>query len=167
MDHNQQNPDIAHEATQGSQRGERFNPHLNWKSGLAIVTGVILLGILVANLGTGEDATQTTPQVVSEEQVDLSIQTISGYPEVIEAAVTQVRDRLSLVLVVLPDTSVERAQELGDNFVRQVKLHGPDSNPSKEVGAGKYDYLVDVYSSDETLITRGTKNATSESVSWQ
>lgn len=166
MDHNHDKANIAPEATQGSQLRERFNPQLNHKSALLVLTGVILLGILAANLRTDDRTPETVPQAVSGEKINLSVQTITGYSEVVDAAVTQDEDRLSLVLVVEPNTSVERAQALGDNFVRQVKLHGPDSNPSKEIGDGEYDYLVGVYSPDETLITQGIKAASSDQVRW-
>lgn len=47
-----------------------------------------------------------------------------------------------------------------------AKTFGPDSNPSKEIGRVRYDYLVGVRSVDGTDIARGAKLGSSPRITW-
>ena len=95
------------------------------------------------------------------------IETIEQYAEVREAAISQKSYDLSLALIVGPATSKERARQLGDNFVRVVKSMAPaETPPAKEIGPGKYHYLVTVAKAGQQVIAVGAKDAAARRLSW-
>ncbi len=83
-----------------------------------------------------------------------------------DAAITQEGHKFSLAIVVNYAVSEEYARELGDNFVRLTKTLGPDDRPSKEIGQGKYDYLVGVYRSNEQEVVLGAKDRNARRITW-
>ena len=74
--------------------------------------------------------------------------------------------KITLAIVVRAGTSERRAKELGDNFVRLFKALSDDDPPRKEIGRGKYDYLVGIYDTKEKNIAMGAKLDIATSISW-
>lgn len=91
---------------------------------------------------------------------------IEGYPEVLDAAVSQRGDYISLELIVVPGTSESEAKRLGENAVRMTKSLSQDSTPGKTVGKGMYNYLVSVYYPDERVIVQGAKVTFADRITW-
>ena len=85
------------------------------------------------------------------------ISSIETNREVVEAAISQRGDQVSLVLIARSATNKQRAQELGDNFVRMFKSLSPDTVPGRVIGEGIYDYLVGVYYPNEKQLASGAK----------
>ncbi len=97
----------------------------------------------------------------------MAINKIKQYPEIIEAAITQKGDDLSLVLIVPANTSIKKARDLGDNFVRMVKSLSEDApEPGKKIGKGIYRYLIRVNTKQEEKIVLGAKVQTAENITW-
>lgn len=97
---------------------------------------------------------------------DLAIQSIKQQPLVLDAAISQDGNTFSLVLVVNRATNQTGARQLGDNFVRMLKTFSDDDNPGREIGRGKYDYLIGVYYSDRTQVALGAKAAGATRIRW-
>ena len=103
---------------------------------------------------------------LTESQKDLAIQSIMGYSEVRDAAISQNGQDLSLAVMVDYATSVVRAKELGDNFVRMTKSFGPGPTPGKEIGKGVFDYLITVIYPNEEIVALGAKVRFSPKITW-
>ena len=73
---------------------------------------------------------------------------------------------MNLVLVVGAATSEARAKQLGDNFVRMYKSLSDDDPPGPTIGAGKYDYLIGVYTPSEKQIALGAKVSFADRITW-
>ena len=86
--------------------------------------------------------------------------------EVNEASISQDGQRLSLSLVVSPETTPDEAQVLGDKFVRLVKTFGPEALPGGEIGSGIFNYEIAVAYADGTRIAQGSKDSTDTSIAW-
>lgn len=89
-----------------------------------------------------------------------------GKTEVDEASISQDGKRLSLGLVVRPETTQDKALELGDNFLRLVKTFGPEAMPGKEIGSGTFDYMITVAYADGTTIAQGAKKSNATQITW-
>ena len=107
-----------------------------------------------------------TPTVNVADIRDMVISTIEGYPRIREAAIGQDGNQLSLVIIVDYATDPDYAQELGDNFVRLAKTFLKDGAPGKQIGTGKYDYLIGVYYPNERKVALGAKVGTADRISW-
>ena len=94
------------------------------------------------------------------------INTVKGYPEVVDASVSLQNGNFSLGLVVNYGTSKTRARQLGENFVRTAKALGPDEAPGRRVGTGRYAYFIAVGYPDTEIITQGQKMRLSSDVEW-
>lgn len=118
---------------------------------------------------TGQQSVQGQKQnvpVITAEAKNIAIQSISEYPEIIEADIVQKDNQLSLSIIVKYKTSETRAKELGDNFVRMVKTFSIDKNPDQEIGDGIYHYLVGVYYSNQEMIAMGAKAMIASKITW-
>ena len=138
---------------------------------IALLIAVLGIGVVVLVLISSEPTEgpvgQSSESVKSVREVRTALlANIEGYPEVIDAAITQDGNQLSLVLVVAMRTGQSRAKELGDNFVRMAKSLMSDGGVGREIGRGKYHYLIGVYYPTEQLVARGGKAASSEGISW-
>ena len=114
----------------------------------------------------GSTQASTRPSALTASVKSSAISSIMGYPEVMDAAITQRGDQLSLVLIVFSGTSSQRAKALGDNFVRVVKSLSPDASPGRDIGKGIYDYVIGVYYPNEKSVAQGAKSRTSSRISW-
>ena len=74
---------------------------------------------------------------------------------------------LTLALVVNAATSEEYAKDLGDRFVRLTKALGAGPSSSKQIGKGIYNFLVGVYTAQETKLALGAKAAGSTRILWK
>lgn len=98
---------------------------------------------------------------------EMAINGIKKSPEIIEALITQKGKDLSLVLIVPANTSREKAKDLGENFVRMVKIFSKKApDPGNKIGKGIYSYLVSVYTKNEKKIALGEKVQTAENITW-
>ena len=62
---------------------------------------------------------------------------------------------------------LEKARELGDNFVRLLKdTAKAEPDPGGEIGAGVYDYTITVTKPDKVVIARGSKASTAAHITW-
>ena len=107
-----------------------------------------------------------TPTVSIADIRDMVISSIEGYPRVREASIGQDGKQLSLVIIVDYATDPGYAQELGDNFVRLAKTFLKDGAPGKQIGTGKYDYLIGVYYPNEQKVALGAKVRSADRISW-
>ena len=94
------------------------------------------------------------------------IATMKQNPGVLDAAISQQGERVSLVLIVHPLTNESGARQLGDNFVRMFKSLSDDEAPGRSIGTGKYDYLIGVYYPNENKVAQGAKSRVAQGVSW-
>ena len=113
-----------------------------------------------------KESLPTSDSKLTSSMKDIAVASIQAYPQVRDAAISQDGKTLSLVIVVASATSPQRAQELGDNFVRMVKSQSQDTPPGKEIGTGIYDYLVGVYYPNEKLVAQGAKSRVAKRISW-
>lgn len=103
---------------------------------------------------------------MSADEKQMASDTIQLEMEVITASISQEGRKLALAIIVLDGTSEGRAKQLGDNFVRMAKMFGPDDAPSKQIGRGRYDYLVGVRTVSGKDIALGAKDRTSPYITW-
>ena len=104
---------------------------------------------------------------VSAETRQIVLDSIGASPGVLDAAISQDGEYISLVLVVGAATSEEYARELGENFVRQFKSMSQDDPPGRRVGTGLFNYTVKVVGMPgEKTIAQGAKVSFSDRISW-
>ena len=70
------------------------------------------------------------------------------------------------MIIVIRGTTQPQARQLGDNFVRMVKSLRNDTPPGRDIGAGKYDYLIGIDYPDGTQVILGAKASFSTRISW-
>ena len=114
----------------------------------------------------GNFATRSARAPTGAQAQNLAIQSIKQEHFVLDAAIAQRGNRFSLALVIERVASPQRARELGENFVRMLKLFSDDENPGRNIGPGKYDYIITVTYPDETVVAIGGKASTSTWISW-
>jgi hypothetical protein len=94
--------------------------------------------------------------------------TIIEIDDVTDASILRNGKKLSLVLVVKNYTTVLRARELCDSFIRltmnRVKA---ENKPVEELGVSVNDYIIGVYYPDDLEIALGVKANDSIRISWQ
>lgn len=113
------------------------------------------------------DSSNSPGVKLTSEQQRLALLTVRQQPRVRDAAIKQDGKNLSLVLVVDHATSEEHARNLGDNFVRAVKLaSSAEPPPKKEIGTGVLNYQVGIYTPDEKPLARGAKVDSSPRITW-
>ena len=109
------------------------------------------------------------PTRIPDDRKAMIAESIEQEPEVIDAHVAQKTGdlrKVTLAIIVRAGTSERRAKELGDNFVRLFKTLSDDDSPGKEIGRGKYDYLVGIYDRRQNNIAMGAKIDIATSISW-
>jgi hypothetical protein len=107
--------------------------------------------------------------VVTDDQISLTKMMFKAFDDVvIESEIFRFPDGQSYLLniTVQDDTNQNRITEVGDAFVRMLKLTGPDPDPGKEIGAGKFSYVVAVSNANETLLAQGLKCPSCTSIAW-
>ena len=107
-----------------------------------------------------------TPTVNVADIRDVAISTIEDYPRVRDAAISQDGKRLSLVIIVDYATDPEYAKQMGDNFVRMAKSFLKDGVLGKQIGRGRYDYLIGVYYPNDQKVALGAKVSSADRISW-
>ena len=126
----------------------------------------MLVLVFAAILACGGSSEPSNSSTLSPSVKELAIESIKGYSEVFDAAITEDGRKLSLVVIVGCATSDAVAKDMGDNFVRMVKSFGPEPAPTKEIGKGDFDYLVGVYCAGDKQIALGAKNRNSTRINW-
>ena len=132
----------------------------------------ILLNLFI----TSTLSCSSTPPTVTNQNFEESIQAISalyqipnsGFPENMEASGSQNGKDVTLNIIVPKNTKERVAQALGDRFILHVKRKSPDDNPSQRgsLKKGKLSYTVTITDTDGTVISKGTKNANEENITW-
>jgi hypothetical protein len=140
-------------------RGQKRYAALTMTAGLIVVIVGTTVGGSAPGTGGATTPGQSSAQVkaLSEDEKSLAIAGIEASPLVLEAAISQEGEEMSLVIIVPYGTTKFTAERLGDNFVRLVKSIGPDQAPTNIIGEGLYDYQIGVYHPDETRLVRGWK----------
>jgi hypothetical protein len=122
--------------------------------------------------GNGDDAGGRTtnleraPGSINETEERRAIRALTDYNDVTAATLSQTGTTMSLILVVGENITTERAKELGDQFVRQTKFHGPDVKPIQSIGPGNLDYVITVTYPNEEKIAQGGKKRLASLVTW-
>ncbi len=106
------------------------------------------------------------PKLKEKEKL-LSIKLIKQQDKVKDAGISQDNGIINLTLIIDYGTSLERARELGDSFVRLVKIHSMDVNPEEEIGKGIYKYIIVVVYPNKDEATGGIKELSSEFIMWK
>ena len=107
------------------------------------------------------------PSAIMDHEKMLAVTSVKNYPEVLDAAVKQDGQKVSLVVIVNRGTSVAKAKQLGDNFLRMVKTFSEaEPNPDNQIGRGVFDYLVGVYTPDQKELALGAKVRISPRITW-
>ena len=107
------------------------------------------------------------PATRAPSSVDsMVVSSIEANREVVEAAISQRGDQVSLILIVRSATNKQRARELGDNFVRMFKSFSPDTAPGSVIGEGIYDYVVGIYYPNEKQLASGAKAKNARRITW-
>jgi len=150
------------------RRGQKRYAALTMTAGLIVAIFGTALGGSAPGTGGATTPGQSSAQVkaLSEDEKSLAIAGIEASPLVLEAAISQKGEHLSLVVIVAYGTNFATAKELGANFVRMVKTFGPDQAPGANVGTGLYDYQVGVYYPDKAFIVQGWKLGNSSKIRW-
>jgi hypothetical protein len=123
------------------------------------------------NEGTDYSLSTTEPEVSPSEIIDhektLAVTSVKNYPEVVDAAVKQDGRKVSLVVIVRRGTSVGKAKQLGNNFLRMVKTFSKaEPNPGTQIGSGVFDYLIGIYTPDQKELVLGAKVRNSPRITW-
>ena len=113
------------------------------------------------------DRATPTPEVDLDLRAQLAVDQMEEYAGVMDAAVRLEGRNVSLVLVVYPAVGPGLAEELGDTFVRVSKSLLNDGASGKQIGRGKYDYLIGVYwpGGDDPIVL-GAKSRAAENIRW-
>lgn len=161
------------------------------KLGVIVIGGLFViitaLGVIIAATGDDDENRSITPEpivtkiatmevatkVVSSVRRGLTadikavaVLTATQIPEVLDAALRQDGDDISLVLIVVPQTDKSTAMALGERFVRNVKALSKDTPPGRTVGRGRYNYLIIVAYPSEKTVAQGAKSKTRDTISW-
>ncbi len=139
-----------------------------WRRWGMIVVWGVLIGLCIAAISCGDETDQSSAvnTQISADLKAMIVAQVTGYPEALDAAITQQDEDISIVLVVAGWTSESKARELGDNAVRMTKSLSPDSSPGESIGQGRYNYLVSVYDPGERLIAQGAKAKGADRITW-
>jgi hypothetical protein len=136
-----------------------------WVGGFGILLALAI--VLGAFLSSGGDERSVT-RLMTTAEIETAVSGITrGFPEVLDAAISQEGDDLSLALIVGDATSEAHAKELGNSFVRMVKTFGPDYTPEQALGRGAYSYAIIVARPDGSPIVEGAKGRSGTRISWQ
>ena len=147
--------------------------------GIAVALVVVLVLVIAVVATTGGDDQPTVKReepaptakpvamTVSAETQQIVLETIGASPGVLDAAISQDGEYISLVLVVGAATSEQYAKQLGENFVRQFKTMSQDDPPGNQVGTGIFNYAVKVVGSPgQKVIAQGAKVSFVDRISW-
>ena len=107
-----------------------------------------------------------TPVVSVQDIQAMAISSIETQPMVVEAAISQDGNEISLVLIVGYAIDRTHAEQLADSFLRMTKSLLKDGAPGKDIGPGEYDYVIGVYYPNEDQIALGAKSRGSSQITW-
>ena len=134
---------------------------------------ILVVLVAVATLAAEGDCTvpdaAPAPTPLSVKDIDVEamiLDPIVTYSMVREAVIHQDGNTINLVLIVDYATDPGYAQQMGDNFVRMAKTFLSDRAPGKQIGTGKYDYLIGVYYPNAQKVSLGAKVRTAARISW-
>ena len=111
--------------------------------GIAVALVVVLVLVIAVVATSGGDDQPTVKReepaptakpvatTVSAETQQIVLETIGASPGVLDAAISQDGEYISLVLVVGAATSEQYAKQLGENFIRQFKTMSQDDPPGE------------------------------------
>lgn len=144
------------------------------KKAVAAVAALVIAAIWAApdysDQESGEARAYAAPapraEAISEDVMRMASDTIALELDVVDASISQQGEKLALAIIVRNGTSEGRAKQLGDNFVRMAKTFGPDDNPSKEIGRGRYDYRIGVKTLDGRTLAMGAKIGPASHITW-
>lgn len=144
----------------------------NKKAAIAVFVPVAVFWAIGVSVDqeSREVRTRTVPkpgaEAISADIVQMIVDSIKLEPDVVDAAISQEDEDLALAIIVRSATSEGRAKQLGDSFVRMAKSLGPDDNPAKEIGPGRYDYRIGVKTLDGKTLAMGAKIDAAARITW-
>ncbi|MDF1510187.1 hypothetical protein PZE06_18800 [Robertmurraya sp. DFI.2.37] len=106
---------------------------------------------------------------VTDTAIDMAVETTLQTPEVSDAAISVKNDTISFAVIVGASTNKETAQEIGDNFIRQLSAFTDGSTPTKDYYGELYDefdVLITIADPAENIIAQGAKVRTSPKITW-
>lgn len=106
---------------------------------------------------------------VTDAAIDMAVGTTLQTPEVSDAAISVKNDTISFAVIVGASTNKETAQEIGDNFIRQLSAFTDGSTPRKDYYGELYDefdVLITIAGPAENIIAQGAKVRTSPKITW-
>ena len=124
-----------------------------------IVFAILMVILLAISCGPG-----TPPPEITDDQKAQAVQAMKDEPGVIDAAIHQEGEDLSLAIMAEFDTPEVRAKLLAKKFINMVMLYGPEDQLNWEEGI--FDYLVTVIYPDEQVIVQGAKVSFADHITW-
>jgi hypothetical protein len=115
----------------------------------------------------GDDSDGPNVPMLTETEEAAALASVRADGDVLDADITQRGRTVALSLVVPAGTPPATARALGERFVLVVKtLALVEPEPGEEIGAGEFDYVVDVSTPTETVIATGGKATSATSINW-
>ena len=130
---------------------------------------VVIIALILAFAGMLFVGCTSKPEPISQEAIDLAVGEIEQQAGVVEAAIGQKDNDISLAIIVDYNVEKEQAKELGDNFVRLLITFSKDytnNSPGKEIGVTKHHYLITVAYSNEEIVVQGAKASVGTYIRW-
>ena len=114
-----------------------------------------------------DDADAPEHPILTESEETRALAGVAADNQVLDAGLHQRGRTVALSLVVPADTPPDTARALGERFVMLVKtLASTEPDPDDEIGAGDYDYIVQVNSPTQSVIALGGKATTDTRINW-
>jgi hypothetical protein len=103
---------------------------------------------------------------ITEEEMEMAMEPMRLYGEVIDVAIKQNGRKVELTILVIGRTRDWAARELGESFIRILKNVSQDIAPDKRIGTGIYHYTVRIVYPDEVDLAVGKKFGPQSKMYW-
>ena len=134
---------------------------------LALPYAIKAIGAIGGWLFGHDDDDAPAHPILTESEEARALAGVTADRQVLAAGVHQRGRTVALSLVVPADTPADTARALGERFVMLIKtLALTETAPDDEIGAGDYDYIVQVSSPTDSVIARGGKATADTKIHW-
>ncbi len=118
---------------------------------------------------------EPTDYVITESMISVAIATVTSNADVINASVTTSEDTIGFGIITQPGTTKDRCEALAVDFVKSLSsaaaFEYPDLNGPNALAFGEiynyYDIVIAVGDTPENIISKGTKNKSSNLINWR
>ncbi len=163
-----------------SQCGSRISNESQSKR-VRIIAAIVLVplalifisSMIVGNITTflTQDESQVSQKkvapILGHKERSLAISDMRKKEAVVDAAINQEGDELSLLLIVSQGISVSQAEALGEEFLLALRSRIDDvKKPGVGSGEGIYNYLLGVYTPDQKRIAFASQSQNETHLSW-